>query len=170
LDLQVHHITPVKEGGTHNLENLAVLCNNCHQTLHRQHDDKQELRPGLIDDGRPTFDIGLDRIEISRLSPCCEEIVEILRENGPMQLKTIASESSYAKGTVNDKIHHLKSHNYVARVRRGVYGYITTLGYRQAMGREPDDQGRRDVDVYDPGRQSELTAFSDSNSEDGTRR
>jgi predicted restriction endonuclease len=33
--LQVHHLLPVNEGGDSGLENLIVLCPNCHATVHR---------------------------------------------------------------------------------------------------------------------------------------
>lgn len=34
--LHVHHITPLKEGGTNKVENLATLCNICHREEHRR--------------------------------------------------------------------------------------------------------------------------------------
>jgi len=164
LDFQVHHIRPVAKGGTHDLENLATLCNNCHRQLHRHHDDKDELPPDLIRNDRPTFGLGVPRIDLSELGPCCEAIVGVLQENGPTQLKDIAGSVDYAKTTVNSNIHRLKSLNYVARIKRGVYGYITTIQYRKALAREPDNQNRRDVDVYRPGTQVELTKFSNPSS------
>ena len=33
--LEVHHIVPLKDGGINELENLALLCPNCHAMLHR---------------------------------------------------------------------------------------------------------------------------------------
>lgn len=33
--LQVHHIIPVKKGGTNDANNLIVLCPNCHYKAHR---------------------------------------------------------------------------------------------------------------------------------------
>ena len=38
-DLEWHHRTPFSEGGDDSYENLQVLCNSCHVTLHRHHDD-----------------------------------------------------------------------------------------------------------------------------------
>jgi 5-methylcytosine-specific restriction endonuclease McrA len=32
--LQVHHITPVGDGGSDDLENLETLCSECHETRH----------------------------------------------------------------------------------------------------------------------------------------
>ena len=33
--LVVHHILPIQEGGSNSLENLSVLCPNCHAMLHQ---------------------------------------------------------------------------------------------------------------------------------------
>jgi len=33
--LQVHHIIPVSLGGKNNIENLMVVCNNCHLKIHK---------------------------------------------------------------------------------------------------------------------------------------
>jgi hypothetical protein len=33
--LEIHHIHPVSQGGTHTLENLATLCSNHHRFIHR---------------------------------------------------------------------------------------------------------------------------------------
>ena len=35
-NLHVHHIIPVKEGGTREPRNLVVLCNSCHKTVEHQ--------------------------------------------------------------------------------------------------------------------------------------
>jgi 5-methylcytosine-specific restriction endonuclease McrA len=35
--VQVHHVVPVSEGGDHSLDNLLLLCQECHETTH--HDD-----------------------------------------------------------------------------------------------------------------------------------
>jgi len=32
--LDVHHLRPIREGGTHRLENLVLLCRDCHQEAH----------------------------------------------------------------------------------------------------------------------------------------
>lgn len=42
--LQVHHIVPVKQGGTNNADNLIVLCPNCHYKAHRGIITIQELQ------------------------------------------------------------------------------------------------------------------------------
>lgn len=33
---EVHHKTPLSEGGSNKLENLVTLCHECHQKIHRQ--------------------------------------------------------------------------------------------------------------------------------------
>lgn len=35
-DLQVHHIVPVGQAGTHALSNLVSVCPKCHRAAHRQ--------------------------------------------------------------------------------------------------------------------------------------
>ena len=32
--LTIHHVRPRSEGGTHDLENLVLLCNRCHRQVH----------------------------------------------------------------------------------------------------------------------------------------
>lgn len=33
--LEIHHVTPLSEGGTNAITNLQVLCRNCHIEHHR---------------------------------------------------------------------------------------------------------------------------------------
>ncbi|WP_324736392.1 HNH endonuclease signature motif containing protein [Thermococcus sp. SY098] len=33
--LHIHHITPVSEGGTNRVDNIIVVCANCHNLIHR---------------------------------------------------------------------------------------------------------------------------------------
>lgn len=35
-DSILHHIVPIKEGGSNDLENIRLLCSSCHTTLHRK--------------------------------------------------------------------------------------------------------------------------------------
>ena len=37
---EVHHIIPVKEGGTHAKENLMSLCKSCHNKIHIERGDR----------------------------------------------------------------------------------------------------------------------------------
>jgi predicted HNH restriction endonuclease len=32
--LQVHHVLPLSDGGNNNIDNLVVLCSNCHKAVH----------------------------------------------------------------------------------------------------------------------------------------
>lgn len=36
----VHHIRPLREGGTNDEENLMALCNACHSRLHARRGDR----------------------------------------------------------------------------------------------------------------------------------
>ena len=156
LDLQVHHIRPVKNGGGNELENLVTLCNSCHWRLHRQHDGKERLRPGMIDDDIATFGFPDTRTALDNLNSCEVAILELLQENGPMQLKDIIEEVDYSRGYVQKSLDGLKVGKYVCRISRGVYSYITTLEYRRVKEQEPDEQGRREVHVWNPGEQANL--------------
>lgn len=158
-DLQVHHIRPVKEGGSHDLNNLATLCNTCHWKLHRHHNDKDELHPRLLGEDRPTFAFPDSRVPLSNFNGCEREIVEILRENGPTQLKDIVEPMDYSRGYIQKSVKNLQIGKYVCRVSRGVYAYITELEYRRTQAREPDEYDRREVAVWDPGEQVEITEF-----------
>lgn len=37
---EVHHISPISEGRTHNKENLISLCKSCHARIHAQRGDR----------------------------------------------------------------------------------------------------------------------------------
>lgn len=37
-NLHVHHIVPIKDGGSHDISNLQTLCQQCHNAIH--HDNK----------------------------------------------------------------------------------------------------------------------------------
>jgi len=166
-DLQVHHIKPVSEGGTNDLDNLVVLCNNCHWRLHNNFDDEEQLRPELLDDYEPAT-IGFKdyRATESNLTDASLDVLELLRENGPMQLKDIIEETGYSRGHVNNQLDRLKFGKFVCRVSRGVYAYIPTLAYREVKEKEPDEHGRRTVRVWDPGTQSDLSEWTDNQEED----
>lgn len=37
---QVHHILPLREGGTHREQNLMALCRSCHSKIHAERGDR----------------------------------------------------------------------------------------------------------------------------------
>lgn len=41
--LEAHHITPISEGGTNDLDNLTTLCRSCHIDAHRRKVSEPEL-------------------------------------------------------------------------------------------------------------------------------
>lgn len=43
-NLHVHHIVPLKDGGSNNSDNLTTLCKECHDAIH--HNDKQASQRG----------------------------------------------------------------------------------------------------------------------------
>jgi len=44
IEVDVHHIIPLKEGGKDEYENLIALCPNCHRMADRNKIDKESLR------------------------------------------------------------------------------------------------------------------------------
>jgi len=48
-DLEVHHRTPVSEGGSHELENLITLCRDCHLDAHGWEKNPKPRREFLTD-------------------------------------------------------------------------------------------------------------------------
>ena len=51
-DLEVHHMRPVSDGGTHHLNNLQTLCRKCHSWMHPHLLAKAALERGLHRDPR----------------------------------------------------------------------------------------------------------------------
>lgn len=167
IDLHVHHIRPVSNGGTHDLDNLVTLCNNCHNRVHHgQFDDREELPPEIIDELNSAYFLYPD----TRWEPPAsgKRILEVLRERGPTKLSKIADQiDEYADSTIRTQVQHLKESRWITRRSRGVYGYISTLEYRELEHREADENGLIRVHLWDPGEQSELTDFvADPRAED----
>jgi DNA-binding MarR family transcriptional regulator len=156
-DLHVHHIKPLKKGGGNELSNLAVLCNSCHNRLHTQFSDYDELRPSLLEDYNPaTLNWTVGRRE---LTGCDQKVVDYLYENGATKLEHMTADLDYKRSTVSNSLNGLMDSAYVCRVSRGVYAYITTLEHRRMLARESDKHGRREVVVWRPGEQSTLDSF-----------
>ena len=158
-DLHVHHIQPTSDGGGHGLDNLITLCNTCHNKIHARADGEERLTIDLLEEDRPTFGFPDTRADLSEMSDCANEIIDILQSRGPTQLKDIIDGMEYSRGYVNSEIQHLKTANYVCRVSRGVYAYITTLEYRRLLEQESDEYGRRQVSVWNPGVQQDLGEY-----------
>lgn len=159
-DLQVHHIRPVKKGGSNDLNNLATLCNDCHWTLHSHYDGRERLTVDLLEEDRPSWSRKDERVPLERLGGPEDEIVALLKSEGPTQLKDIIDEIGYSRGYVTKCINNLKFGGYVCRISRGVYAYITENRYRDMIAREKDEYGRVRVDVWDPGNQITLDEVS----------
>lgn len=159
IDLQVHHIRPVDSGGSNDLDNLVTLCNGCHWTLHRHYDDKDQLTVDLLDEDRPTLGLPSSRRDSFDFNECEEQIVELLKSNGPTQLKEIIEYTDYSRGYVQTSLDGLKLGGYTCRISRGVYAYITELEFWRLEGREKDEHGRKRVSVWDPGEQTDLQRY-----------
>jgi len=143
------------------------LCNNCHWRLHNNFEDEDRLRPELLEDYEPTT-VGFKdyRAPESNLSDASLDVLELLKDNGPTQLKDIIEQTGYSRSYINRQLDTLKFGKFVCRVSRGVYAYIPTLAYRDVKEKDPDEHGRRKVRIWDPGTQSELSKWSDKEEDD----
>jgi len=161
VDLQVHHILPVNKGGRHNLNNLVTVCNSCHWRLHKYEDEYEHLTVSILeDDDTPSWGIRDSRPDVEDLRDASQEVVEVLIENGPTQLKDIIEETGYSRGYVQQILDSLKLGKFVCRVRRGVYAYIPTVEFRELHTREGDETGRIQVSIWDPGEQVSISYFT----------
>jgi len=160
-DLQAHHIQPVSRGGEGTAENLITLCNRCHNRLHDRFDDDHERLPAaLLEECEPaTISPSTYRTDVSGLPDVAQEVVDILKKNGPTQLKDIAAQSQYKKTSIQGKLDTLKFGNLICRVERGVYAYVTEIEYRRMLAEGRDDRGNYTVRVWNPGEQAKLDDF-----------
>lgn len=166
IDLQVHHIRPVGNGGSNDLDNLVLLCNNCHGNLHGRFDDREQLHPELLEEYESSTIAFRDYRHEENLTDSTRAVLKILRENGPMQLKDIADEANYSRSHTQKKLKSLMFGGYVCRISRGVYAYITTLAYREMKTRDSNEYGRIPVEIWDPGEQVELTRWTEDGGTD----
>lgn len=132
VDLQVHHIRPVESGGGNAPENLVTLCNRCHWKLHRREATGERLPPSLLKD-QTSYTLPATRRENAQLTDIKAEIIELLKANGPMQLKDIIDRTGRSRGNIQKQLDLLGIAGYVGRVSRGVYSYITENEYWKAQ-------------------------------------
>ena len=154
VDLQVHHIRPVESGGGNAPENLVTLCNRCHWKLHRKEATEGRLPPSLLEE-QTSYTPSATRRENARLTEIKVEIIDLLKANGPMQLKDIIDRTDRSRGNIQKQLDLLGVAGYVGRVSRGVYSYITEDEYWKAQqeseGRaESDNNGPVLMDSYEP--------------------
>lgn len=160
-DLHVHHIHTVEHGGGHGLDNLITLCSPCHNKLHARADEGQRrVTLDLLRQDWPSFGFPDTRTPLSSLRGIDQQIVAELKADGPVKVADMAGRVDYSRQYVQRRMKRLQEAKYVARVSRGVYGYITTLEYRRSLEVEVDEYGRRTVRVWDPGQQAELEDFT----------
>jgi hypothetical protein len=166
VDLHVHHIRPIHNGGTHDLDNLVTVCNACHTELHRHEDSHDELDLSLLENSNnTTFGFSGYRKDRSKFTESRQAVCQLLIENGPTKLNKIIEQTGYSRGCVQENLDLLRIGNFVCRVERGVYAYIPTREYREIQQRDPDETGRIEVGVWDPGKQTELGDFADPREE-----
>lgn len=144
------------------MENLVTLCNRCHNRLHRYEDEHERLTLSVFDEhDTSTWPARAGRRDNYELNEREKELTELLKENGPMQLKDIMEEVGQARGTVYQRLDQLKISGHVVRVRRGVYGYVTKLGYWEAQSQFDDGEELATTRIMHPGEQITLEEVGD---------
>lgn len=168
VDLHVHHILPVKDGGGNGLENLITLCKTCHDQVHEHApNDVKRLTPDLIEDDRATWGYPESRRDFSELKDVEQQIVGVLKENGPTKLEHIDERiDDHSYSVIQKALESLQIGKRIGRVSRGVYAYITKLRYGELQATEPDENGRRWVTFWDPGEQVQLNRYTQENPND----
>jgi len=167
LDLQVHHILPISQGGTHSLDNLATLCNGCHQKIHKRHDGDGEAPLALLEEDRATLNTPWWRRQRWDLNNTDGDIIRHLRENGPTQLKDIADGIDASRQYVLQRLNHLGTVGYVGKLRRGVYCYISELEYCEVEKQRQRGDDILEFHPWDKGEQVELNEFVEDPREGG---
>lgn len=71
--LQIHHIEPIAKGGNNNLDNLIILCPNCHKSahagiikkdeLHKLKISPKELKDFQYDNMSPEYKIIMEKLD-----------------------------------------------------------------------------------------------------------
>jgi biotin operon repressor len=154
LDLQVHHILPVENGGGNDITNLVTVCNRCHWRLHRKDPEDNRYPLDLLDGSQATFGKRAERRGRFDLKGKDIEILDVFIKNGPTQLIDIIEETGYSRAVVTKRLDSLKISGYVGKVKRGVYAYIPIDEYWRAQ-RELEKHGRDDhnpitMEAFDP--------------------
>lgn len=65
----IHHIVPVEEGGSGDLDNLVCLCPNCHETVHWLQREQSDYRAEFIMQIMPDANFDLLQQIVSKQAP-----------------------------------------------------------------------------------------------------
>lgn len=130
-NLEVHHITPTAEGGTHELDNLTTLCFECHRWYH----SLDRLR---------SVDVRLGSISYEP-SPIDLLVVLAVAAEGPTSTSTIAEIAGSTIETTSQRLYKLTAlevlepsadlHNHKETAQWGFRGTVPD----SAVGRLPSD-------------------------------
>lgn len=142
IDLHVHHINSVKDGGGNDPKNLVVLCNRCHNRVHQNGPVDGEYPASLAGDRGGTYFSSRDNYTPSEEG---EQVVQVLQENGPTKKKHIQEHTGIKDWKLSKALDHLKFGKLIGSVRRGVYGYIPRKEYERIE--EEVEQGKDIEDI-----------------------
>ena len=103
--LEVHHITPVSEGGTDDKENLVTLCDSCHSERHATGPGE----PVAKDDNGRWHD------QNGKYTPAASdaEILAYLSDTGGAGTTDVADEFSYEQPTAYRRLRELEDQGRV---------------------------------------------------------
>ncbi|WEL29828.1 HNH endonuclease [Haloferax volcanii] len=142
VDLHVHHIKAVDDGGSNRLENLVALCKRCHNAAHVAGPVDGEYPVSAIPEREDYY---LDSRGNYELTDKDREFIRVLKQNGPTQKKDILEQTSIEYWEFQRRAKSLMFSKYIGRVKRGVYGYISREEYERAKAEVDSGKPVRDV-------------------------
>jgi len=145
VDLQVHHINPVDSGGSNDRENLVLVCNSCHWSIHREGPEDGRFPISLLDEV-DSWKMLTGRRERMDYKKSDLAILDVLIENGPTELKEIIERSGYARTTVQSRLNSLQMCGTVGKIERGLYGYVPLPEFY----RSEEGDGNTEICFFEP--------------------
>jgi len=118
-DLQVHHIRAVEDGGTNDIDNLALVCNYCHWEIHRKGPENGRY-PVSLAGGNSGWesDFQNTRMEFSESE---QAVLGSLAGRGEVERREIIDDVPFTATTVSKALRILRIAGRVTKVNRGVY-------------------------------------------------
>jgi len=86
-DLEVHHITPVSEGGSDDPENLETLCSDCHDSRH--HSPEEDYFEAIQDNSPASTSEIAENVGVTRQG--ADYRLRQLEENGKVASKMVGN-------------------------------------------------------------------------------
>ena len=140
--LEVHHIVPVDEGGSDELENLRTLCLRCHRFLHAITESDEFIPPERLagkdlpeptEEPEASADLADVRKPAEWMIAADDRILEIVRVEGNMTPIALSRDGLVGRVDIgrkwaSNRCNDLTKYGLLKRVGKGLYG-ITDLGH-----------------------------------------